>query len=264
MRLIPDRDHSWTPGNVIALSQVDAGYGTTTVIRGIDLEVKQGSVVALLGANGAGKTTILRAIAGTIGVKKGGILLGGKDISGRPASWRAKQGVCVIPEGRGIYPSLTVMENLLMFTPLRGKKAHGAVVGVVEDAFPALQSRFSVLAGSLSGGEQQMLALSRAYLMHPRLIVLDEVSTGLAPQIVADIYAALRRLAATGVALLIVEQFVDLVLGFANEVYLLVRGTVAWSGQARDVRQSALVASYLGGAQSRSEGGNGAPTASGA
>ena len=233
--------------NVLALSQVDAGYGATTVVRGVNLDVAPGSVIALLGANGAGKTTILRAIAGTIGTKTGTIQLAGQDITSRSASWRARHGICVIPEGRGIYPSLTVLENLLMFAPQRGRKAHDAVTAVVDDAFPTLRSRFGVMAGSLSGGEQQMLALSRAYLMQPRLIVLDEVSTGLAPQIVAEIYTALRRLAATGIALLIVEQFVDLILGMASHVYLLVRGTVAWNGPATHVQHSDLIASYLGG-----------------
>jgi branched-chain amino acid transport system ATP-binding protein len=232
---------------ILALSHVDAGYGEVTVIRNIDLEVKAGTVAALIGANGAGKTTVLRTIAGTIGVKRGSVLLDTTDISARSESWRARQGICVIPEGRSVYPSLTVKENLLLFSPLRGKKANAAIAEVADNAFPVLRDRLGVMAGSLSGGEQQMLALSRAYLMKPRLIVLDEVSTGLAPQIVADIYRSLGHLASMGVALLIVEQFVDLILGFANQVFLLVRGSVAWSGPAEEVSQSALVASYLGG-----------------
>jgi branched-chain amino acid transport system ATP-binding protein len=227
---------------ILALSHVDAGYGEVTVIRNIDLEVKAGTVAALIGANGAGKT-----MAGTIGVKRGSVLLDTTDISARSESWRARQGICVIPEGRSVYPSLTVKENLLLFSPLRGKKANAAIAEVADNAFPVLRDRLGVMAGSLSGGEQQMLALSRAYLMKPRLIVLDEVSTGLAPQIVADIYRSLGHLASMGVALLIVEQFVDLILGFANQVFLLVRGSVAWSGPAEEVSQSALVASYLGG-----------------
>jgi branched-chain amino acid transport system ATP-binding protein len=228
----------------LSLAGVDAGYENTTVIRDVSLEIKPGSVVALLGANGAGKTTTIRAIAGTASVSRGTISFDGTNITSLKPSARAKMGLCTVPEGRSIYRTLTVQENLLMFTPLNGR-ATGNVDLAVE-AFPALRPRLNQVAGSLSGGEQQMLALSRAYLANPKVIVLDELSTGLAPLIVGEIYDRLRRLAGSGVSLLIVEQYVDLVLELADWVYVMARGVIASSGPPNDIGLKNILASYLG------------------
>lgn len=228
----------------LSLAGVNAGYENTTVIRDVGLEVRPGSVVALLGANGAGKTTTIRAIAGIASVSRGSISFDGKDVTSLKPSSRAKLGLCTVLEGRSIYRTLTVQENLLMFTPLNGR-ATGNVDLAVE-AFPALRTRLNQVAGSLSGGEQQMLALSRAYLANPKIIILDELSTGLAPLIVAEIYDRLRSLAGSGVSLLIVEQYIDLALELADWVYVMARGAIASSGPANDIGLKSILASYLG------------------
>jgi branched-chain amino acid transport system ATP-binding protein len=227
----------------LELSQVEAGYGESTVLRGLDLRVPKGSVVALLGANGAGKTTALRVAAGLLSPSSGHVYLDGSDVTRSRPTERAVGGVCLIPEGRGIYPSLTVRENLKLFTP-KGSQSHK-----IEDAllaFPALGQRLGYLAGSLSGGEQQMLALTRAYLSSPKIILLDEVSMGLAPLVVAQIFASMIELAKAGTSLLIVEQYVGMALKVADHVYLLKRGQVAWSGAAEDVNEALVLSSYLG------------------
>jgi branched-chain amino acid transport system ATP-binding protein len=229
----------------LSLTDVDAGYENTTVVRDVSLEIKPGSVVALLGANGAGKTTTIRAIAGTASVSRGSIYLDGTNITSLKPSARARMGLCTVLEGRSIYQTLTVQENLLMFTPLSGRATDNIDLAV--EAFPALRQRLNQLAGSLSGGEQQMLALSRAYLAHPKIIILDELSTGLAPLVVGEIYGRLRGLAGAGVSLLIVEQYVDLVLELADWVYVMARGSIASSGPATDIGLKSILASYLGG-----------------
>ena len=227
----------------LELSQVEAGYGESTVLRGFDLRVPKGSVVALLGANGAGKTTALRVAAGLLSPSIGHVYLNGSDVTRSRATERALSGICLIPEGRGIYPSLTVRENLRLFTP-KGSQSH-ATEGALS-AFPALGRRLDYLAGSLSGGEQQMLAVSRAYLSSPKIILLDEVSMGLAPLVVAQIFASLVDLAKAGTSLLIVEQYVGMALKVADYVYILKRGQVAWSGAAEDVDEALVLSSYLG------------------
>lgn len=227
---------------VLDLTGVVAGYGGTTVLRDVDLSVRAGEVVALLGANGAGKTTLLRVAAGFLAPTAGSVQLNG-GAAPRSTHARARAGLCLIPEGRGVFRDLTVRENLrLQVPPWVG---HGDV-GAALEAFPVLASRMEQPAGTLSGGEQQMLALSRCFLSDPRIVLLDEVSMGLAPKVVEEIFEALARLTASGVALLIVEQFVAKALSLADRIYLLDRGRVSFSGTPSETDADALMAGYLG------------------
>lgn len=231
---------------VLEISGVDAGYGQTVVLRSVDLRVRPGSVLALLGANGAGKTTTLRVASGLLRPSKGAVRLEGRDVTRAPAHKRAQGGLCLIPEGRGIFRSLTVRDNLeLQVPPWAGIQTIEPAI----TAFPALGSRLRQVAGSLSGGEQQMLAMSRAYLSEPKVVLLDEVSMGLAPLVVDKIFESMGELAAKGVALVVVEQFVNRALELADHVALMRRGEVVWNGNAADLNEDALTSSYLGDAQ---------------
>jgi len=228
---------------VLALVGVDAGYAKTQVLHGVDLEVPAGTVVALIGANGAGKTTLLRAASGLLGPSAGCVLVDGTDVTREKPFQRARRGVCLIPEGRGIFRSLTVRENLELQVP---PWMDDTSIDPAIEAFPALGDRLHQVAGSLSGGQQQMVALSRAYLARPRIILLDEVSMGLAPLIVDRIFESLDQLAATGAALVIVEQYINRVIAMADTAYLLARGEVTWSGPAADLDADVVMANYLG------------------
>ena len=228
---------------MLRLTSVTAGYGESTVLRGIDLTVRDGEVVALLGPNGAGKTTLLRTATGLVRPRSGRIEFGGEDLTGKTAHAFTRRGVCHVPEGRGIFPSLTVRENLII--QARGRRPEEAVAEVAE-LFPALSSRLRQFAGSLSGGEQQMLALSRAYLTNPKLVLVDEASFGLAPLIVDKIYEALARLVGQGLSLIIVEQYVQRALEQASTVYILSRGEIVHSGSARAIAPDEIYEKYLG------------------
>jgi branched-chain amino acid transport system ATP-binding protein len=233
---------------VLSVVDVDAGYEKTQVLHGVSLEVPRSTVVALIGANGAGKTTLLRVASGLLVPSRGEVRIDGEDATRQKPYQRAGRGVCLIPEGRGIFRSLTVKENLeLQVPPWIEDKS----IDVAVEAFPILGERIHHAAGSLSGGQQQMLALSRAYLSRPRVILLDEVSMGLAPIVVDQIFESLDRLAASQVALVIVEQYLNRVLAMADSAYLLVRGTITWSGPASDLDVDLVMASYMG------EGGGG-------
>jgi branched-chain amino acid transport system ATP-binding protein len=227
---------------LLTISNVDAGYGKTQVLSNVSLSVGESSVVALIGANGAGKSTLLRVAAGLVRPTRGEVLIDDQKAAGMGPHDRVRAGLCLIPEGRGIFRSLTVRENLELQVPtwLRGAGIDPALV-----AFPALKSRLGQVAGSLSGGEQQMLALSRAYLSRPKVLLLDELSLGLAPIIVDKIFESLADLAARSVALLIVEQYVNRVIELADHVYLLTRGEISWHGAASEVDREEIVASYL-------------------
>lgn len=228
----------------LELRNVTAGYGKTEVLHGIDLRVPAGSIVALLGANGAGKTTALRTIAGIVRPFAGNVVLDGLDITAEATDRRVTRGMCLIPEGRGIFRNLSVQENLRLYagetaTPTQ---TYERVLGL----FPALRSRMRSPAGQLSGGQQQMLALSRAYLQSPSLVLLDEVSIGLAPVIVDQIFAALRVLADAGATMLVVEQYVSRALEMADSVVVLQKGSVAFRGKASDLDEETVLHRYLG------------------
>jgi branched-chain amino acid transport system ATP-binding protein len=229
----------------LRLSDVTAGYGEHIVLRGVSLSVASGRVVALLGPNGAGKTTVLRTASGIIRAASGRIELGGIDVGNQAANRRARDGVCLIPEGRGIFRSLTVRENLRLHSAPGQPKPAGALE-LVLTVFPALAGRLKESAGRLSGGQQQMLALARAYVTEPKIILLDEVSMGLAPRVVDEVFQALHDLARTGVAMLLVEQYVTRALEMADQVVLLDKGTVSYDGPPSGLDEEAVLRGYLG------------------
>ena len=228
----------------LELRDLDVSYGAMRALSGVSLVVPDGAVVALLGPNGAGKSTTLRAVSGLVRATRGVIAVHGRRVERRSAHAIARMGVVHVPEGRGIFPSLTVQENLEMAT-----YAVDADVDPVDGAgriFPVLASRLRQAAGSLSGGEQQMLSLARALLSKPRLLMVDEISMGLAPIVVEQLFDALRARVAEGTSLLLVEQYVDAALALADYVYILDKGRVVDVGEPADVRQGALVSAYLG------------------
>jgi branched-chain amino acid transport system ATP-binding protein len=227
----------------LVLDGVRAGYGATEVLRGVDLAVPAGRVVALLGPNGAGKTTLLRVCSGLLPVMAGCLSLEGEDITGLPSWELAARGVRHVPEGRGVYRGLTVLENLRLMV---GGTLRGDTVDRAVDAFPVLGRRLQQVAGTLSGGEQQMLSLARTYVTDPGYVLLDEVSMGLAPIVVEEIFAFLRRLAERGAALLLVEQYAAMALALADLVYVLEKGGIAFAGEPSELDADALAESYLG------------------
>jgi branched-chain amino acid transport system ATP-binding protein len=233
------------PPATIALEarNIDAGYGQIAVLRQVSLQVRAGAVVALLGPNGAGKTTLLRVLAGLLNQTNGDVFLEGTDVSSQRSEERARRGLCLIPEGRGIFRNLTVRENLDLFRP---RWVEDRSIDRALEAFPVLRTRLTERAGNLSGGQQQMLALSRCFLARPKIALVDEVSLGLAPQAVDAIFEALSTIVAQGVALLLVEQYVDRALDIAQSVHVLNRGQINYSGAARDVDANVLIERYLG------------------
>jgi branched-chain amino acid transport system ATP-binding protein len=228
---------------MLELRGITAGYGSHTVLRDVDLIVPDNAVVALLGANGAGKTTTLRVASGLLRPSAGQILIDGVDVTGWSPHRLAGAGVCHIPEGRGIFRALTVKDNIrLQSTPA----FEGDPLPAAAAAFPRLGERLGQRAGTMSGGEQQMLALARAYVAGPSCVLLDEVSMGLAPKIIDEIFDYLRTLAAAGTALLLVEQYVSRALELADFVYILNKGRVSFVGEADELGEEQILASYLG------------------
>jgi len=228
---------------LLELRDVRAAYGTIEVIHGVDLEVGAGEVVALLGSNGGGKSTLMNVISGLHAPTTGTITFDGADVTATSASARVKQGICAIPEGRGIFPNLTVRENLRL-TTYAGVSA-AQVEAIAYDRFPRLAERKNQLAGTMSGGEQQMLALARAFVVNPKLLILDELSMGLAPLIVEDLYSRVAALAAEGLALLVVEQFARTILPLATRAAIMAHGVITSVGTPQDI-EAQLSASYLG------------------
>jgi branched-chain amino acid transport system ATP-binding protein len=224
-----------------------AGYGKTTVIRDLNLSVPEGGTVALLGPNGAGKTTTLRAITGSVKITAGHIRLGNVNITRLSTYQRAKRGVALIPEGRGIFPGLTVAENLA----IAADSAQGVdpqwrrgQMALVEDMFPPMRERVRQRAGSLSGGEQQMLAMSRAFLSNPKVLLMDEISVGLAPLVVELLYDAVARLKDAGATIVLVEQYLTYALKFADVCYVMAKGSVSFIGEPCEL-QGDSAAAYL-------------------
>ena len=229
---------------LLELVAVHAAYGWIEVLHGVDLAVPQGSVVALLGPNGAGKSTTVKVCAGLLRPTKGAVRIGGQDVTGATCNELARLGLCTIPEGRGIFPNLTVRENLWMATQAGGDLDR--VEEIAYARFPRLGERRSQLAGTLSGGEQQMLAMSRALVTEPALLLLDELSMGLAPRVVQELYEIVGQVAREGVSILVVEQFARAVLGIADVAAIMLHGEIARVGTPREL-ESELSTAYLGG-----------------
>jgi branched-chain amino acid transport system ATP-binding protein len=232
---------------LLEVKNLRAGYGPTQVLFGLDFAVAEGGVTALLGANGAGKTTTLRAVSGLIR-PEGEVLLSGQRISGLMTESIARLGVAHVPDGRGTFMELTVEENFRLGAYTRRDPDVAADFARMWEWFPRLKQRWRQQAGTLSGGEQQMLAIARALLLRPKLLLLDEPSFGLAPLIVQDIFAILRRIREeSGVGILLVEQNANLALDLADHAYLLETGRIVMSGPAAEIRQDeAIRRSYLG------------------
>jgi branched-chain amino acid transport system ATP-binding protein len=229
---------------LLEFAGVTAGYGSTTVLRDVSIRVRAGEVVALLGPNGAGKTTALRCASGSVRPSAGRILVDGRDVTKIPPHRRTEMGLCLIPEGRGIFRSLTVAENLRLSVPSTAGNPSEALDRALT-IFPTLRSRLNEVAGHLSGGQQQMLSVARAYLGDAKVIMLDEVSLGLAPLVVDEIYQALDALATTGVAMLLVEQYVSRALHMCDSVVLLRKGGVAYSGPSTSLDEQSFLRDYL-------------------
>ena len=228
---------------MLELRGICAGYGTGTVLEDVNLSVPDGATVALLGPNGAGKTTLLKVASGLLRPTSGQILIDGVDVTGRTPYELARAGLCHVPEGRGVFPTLSVADNLrLQAPPAVDRKA----IEAAAEVFPRLGQRRRQLAGTMSGGEQQMLAVARAYVAEPSTVLLDEVSMGLAPIIVDEIFEYLRRLATQGMSLLVVEQYVARALELADYVYILNRGRIQFAGEPGEVEDDTVLESYLG------------------
>jgi branched-chain amino acid transport system ATP-binding protein len=229
---------------LIELRAVRAGYGAIEVLHGVDLTVQPGEVMAVLGPNGAGKTTTLKVLAGLHPLADGEVRVAGRRVNGACHDDLARVGFCLIPEGRGIFPSLTVRENLRMAT------YRGVGLRSVEERayarFPQLARRRRQVAGTMSGGEQQMLALARALATDPAVLILDELSMGLAPMVVEELYGQVADMARDGVSILVVEQFARVVLGVADRAAIMVGGRVSDVGAPREI-ESKLSSAYLGG-----------------
>ena len=228
---------------LLELRDIHAGYDGVPALFGVDLAVEPGQVVAILGPNGAGKSTTLRIAGGLLRPTKGAVFMAGRNVTGASPDSLARRGVCSIPEGRGVFPNLTVRENLLMATYTGSQLAH--IEDVTYERFPRLSERRSQPAGTLSGGEQQMLAMARALATSPALLLLDELSMGLAPIIVEQLYEIVAKVAREGVSILVVEQFAAAVLGVADRAVVMLHGKVMLSGRPAELRDE-LSAAYLG------------------
>ncbi|MET0859016.1 MAG: ABC transporter ATP-binding protein [Telluria sp.] len=240
---------------MLKIQNLQAAYGKVEVLHGISLEVPKGKLVTLIGSNGAGKTTTMRAISGMIRPKGGSVTLGGRDITGLESHKIARAGLAHSPEGRRVFSTMSVTDNLLLgafprFTRARPK---GDVKHDLEKAlelFPRLKERQHQLAGTLSGGEQQMLAMARAVMLNPDVILLDEPSMGLAPILVEEVFRIITRLKSEGVTMLLVEQFAAAALNVADYGYVLENGSISVHGPAESLKTDPkVIAAYLGGGQ---------------
>jgi branched-chain amino acid transport system ATP-binding protein len=232
---------------VLEVAGLRAGYGAIEVLRGVDLTVAAGEIVALLGSNGAGKSTLNNNISGLYRPLGGTIRFDGKEIAGIPSMRIVEAGLVQVPEGRRVFPNLSVRENLELGSYRRGKAARAQNIERVLALFPRLRERLAQSAGTLSGGEQQMLAIGRGLMSEPRLLILDEPSLGLSPLLVEEMFALIGRLNAQGLGILLVEQNVVQSLAIAHRAYVLENGRIALSGKASELAEHAeLRKSYLG------------------
>lgn len=236
-------------GTMLTINDINVFYGAIHAIKGVSLEVNEGEIVTLIGANGAGKSTILRTISGLLKPKNGSIQFEGQEIAGMPAHEIVKTGISQVPEGRRIFAEMSVLENLELgaFTR-KDKDGIKADMELVFNRFPRLKERIGQLAGTLSGGEQQMLAMGRALMSRPRLLLLDEPSMGLAPLLIKEIFAIIQDINKTGTTVLLVEQNANMALSIAHRAYVLETGRITLSGDAKELAASDEVRkAYLGG-----------------
>jgi len=234
---------------MLTVNDINVFYGAIHAIKGVSLEVNEGEIVTLIGANGAGKSTILRTISGLLKPKTGSIQFEGQEIAGMPAHEIVKTGISQVPEGRRIFAEMSVLENLELgaFTR-KDKDGIKADMELVFERFPRLKERIDQLAGTLSGGEQQMLAMGRALMSRPRLLLLDEPSMGLAPLLIKEIFAIIQDINKTGTTVLLVEQNANMALSIAHRAYVLETGRITLSGDAKELAASDEVRkAYLGG-----------------
>lgn len=232
------------PVPLLELQGIRAAYDAIEVLHGIDLVVPAGRVVALLGPNGAGKSTTLNVACGLMRPTAGKLLVAGRDVTGVPAEQLARRGLITIPEGRGVFPNLTVRENLQVAT-YSGRKLSD-IEAMTYERFPRLGERRGQVVGTMSGGEQQMLAMARGLASDPAVLLLDELSMGLAPLIVEELYTIVGQIASTGVSILVVEQFARTVLGIADIAAIMVHGQIRAVGRPADIEHE-LSSAYLGG-----------------
>jgi branched-chain amino acid transport system ATP-binding protein len=233
---------------MLEVRDIDVYYGDAQTLHGVSLSVDKGEVVTLVGSNGAGKTTTLRAIAGTKAIARGELLFEGDSLLTVPAHQRPGLGIALVPEGRELWPQLTVLENLQLgaFSP-QARKQRAETLAWVFELFPRLQERVKQLAGSMSGGEQQMVAIARALMSRPRLLMMDEPSLGLAPVVVGQVFATIRRLHGEGLTILLVEQNLKKALEVANRGYVVETGTISLRGTSAELLENPDVrAAYLG------------------
>jgi branched-chain amino acid transport system ATP-binding protein len=234
---------------LLEVENLELAYGEVPACRGVSLAVADGEIVALIGANGAGKTTTLRGVAGAMAPRKGRILFDGRDVTRLPSHERALAGIALVPEGRRVFPALSVRENLEMggFKYRRSRKKMGSLLDRAMDMFPRLRERAAQAAGTLSGGEQQMLALARALMSEPKLLCMDEPSLGLAPLVVQDIFRSIRAANAAGTSILLVEQNARYALETASRGYVLQTGSIIAAETCAALKQDPRVKeAYLG------------------
>lgn len=233
---------------MLEVKDIEVYYGMIQAIKGVSFEVNEGEVIALIGANGAGKTTILHTITGLLSPKKGSIIFEGKDITKIPAHKIVTLGMAHVPEGRRVFSQLTVLENLMMGAYTRSdKQGIQETLQMVYERFPRLEERKNQMAGTLSGGEQQMLAMGRALMSKPKIIVMDEPSMGLSPILVNEIFDIIQAVSATGTTVLLVEQNAKKALSIADRAYVLETGNITLSGDAKELmNDDSIKKAYLG------------------
>ena len=232
---------------MLELQDLHLSYGGIRALKGVSIQVNEGEIVSLIGANGAGKSTTLRAISGLERAQSGKILYNGEDITGKPSKYMVQNGLILVPEGRLIFPDMTVLENLKIGAYLRNDRDVEADIQRMYALFPRLKERAWQMAGTLSGGEQQMLAVGRALMSKPKLLMMDEPSLGLAPLVVKDIFSIIRTIRDSGVTVLLIEQNANAALKVADRGYVLETGRITLEGSGRELLSNPAVrAAYLG------------------